>query len=319
MNPPPPPFRFRPRDDFTMDPALDDRALSRARDALAMGRWTEARSLLAATGRDWDRRAHRVTVLAEPAARSRWADEWLMAEPDSADAAVLAAHAAVVSAVRGEIPAADAEAACTSAARSLPEDPTPWYGLLLLVRHTSTDSGRLKACFDQVRSRDPWHHGAHHAMTAWLAERRESAADDPFHEVYEFADQVVWERPPGSPLAMLPVIAHAERFRVLMTARQLAPDIADSLYWTSARARRGLRLAFDWWLEGEGRDHARLKLDLNYLAHAKYHEGRTTEAAALFNVIGPHATREPWAYGEPDAAEAFRRARARARGGRPGS
>jgi hypothetical protein len=143
-------------------------------------------------------------------------------------------------------------------------------------------------------------------MIASLAAERASAGDDPFHEVYAFADQVISERPPGSPLALLPLVAHLERFRVLVAAGLLAPDRADSRYWTSPRARHGLRIAFDWWLDGTGRDYSRYKSDLNYLAYAKVRASRWAEAAVLFNAIGPHATREPWAYGGADPADAFR-------------
>ena len=61
-----------PRCGHCPDDALDDAELISARAALAQGRWQAARSLLLHTGEDWDRRGHRVTVLAaEPYAAER--------------------------------------------------------------------------------------------------------------------------------------------------------------------------------------------------------------------------------------------------------
>ena len=50
-------------------------------------------------------------------------------------------------------------------------------------------------------------------------------------------------------------------------------------------------------------------VDLNFLAHAKFCEGRGAEAAALFHRIGPHATPAPWSYPDRDPHQAFRAAR----------
>lgn len=316
---PPPPFRLPlSRDDFTFDPALDDEALIRARDAMAMGRWTESRTLLIETGDDWDRRAHRLTVLAETAAKAGWAKDWLLTEPDSADAAVLHAFAAVLLASRGKGRTAAAQEACFAAARMVPADPSPWLGLLVLARHTGTDAERMRA-FDQVRGRHRWHHHAHHLMAACLAERQKGDGDDPFHEVYEFAEWAVEEGPAGSPLAVLPVVAHAERFRVLAESGLESKDPSRTEHWVSWRARQVLNTGFSWWLERDDRDHPRLKTDLNFLAHAKFHEGRMAEAAVLFSSVGPHATRSPWSYVGRDPKKAFRAARSTAAGlGVPG-
>jgi hypothetical protein len=70
-----------------------------------------------------------------------------------------------------------------------------------------------------------------------------------------------------------------------------------------------LRRAFDWWLEWERDDHPRNRLDLNYLAHAKFYADCPAEAAALFHRIGRHATPAPWSYPDRDPLKAFRAAR----------
>lgn len=112
----------------TSDPALDDTELGVARAALAQGRRQPARSLLARTGDDWDRRAHRVAVLALEPYAAAWAHEWLLADPACADAAVLLALAQVGRVLRGQEDAAVARAACREAAELAPADPTPGSG-----------------------------------------------------------------------------------------------------------------------------------------------------------------------------------------------
>ncbi|AEW97412.1 MULTISPECIES: hypothetical protein [Streptomycetaceae] len=308
MTPPPPWRRMRHADGPALDPALDDTPLATVRDALARGRWAEVRALLAETGEDWDRRGHRLVVLGEGNASAVWAREWQLAEPDSPDAAALLACATVFQAVRGKETPDTARRHCLTAATLAPADPSPWLGLLILARRTGTDDERARA-FDQVRARHREHHHAHHLMAACLAEHHE-AHDDPLHEVYDFAAWAAEQAPADSPLAVLPVVAHAERYRVLARAGAAAGDPAASGHWTTRRARQVMKAAFDWWLEwgGEDHHHPRHKVDLNYLAHAKYHAGRLAEAATLITRIGPHVTHAPWSYPDRDPAAEFRAA-----------
>jgi hypothetical protein len=309
MTPPPPPFRFtRGKDDVAFDPALGDEELIAARAALAQGRWTEVRALLARTGADWDSRGHRLVVLGEGKSAAAWAREWQLAEPESSDAAALTASAAVFRAAAGKQSPESAREACLRAARMTPGDPTPWLGLLVLARRTGTDDDQVRA-FDQVRGRHRGHHHAHYLMTMCLAERQKTDGDDPFHEVYEFAEWAAGEAGEGSPLAVLPLVALVERFRVLAGAGVLPGDPRGLPYWTSSRARTSLRWAFDWWLDWEGVSHPRLALDMNYLAFGKFHSGDTVAAAALFNRIGGLATRSPWSYTDRDPKKEFRSAR----------
>ncbi|MBT2386447.1 hypothetical protein [Streptomyces sp. ISL-11] len=313
---PPPLGRPRNKDGSAFDPALDDTELATVRDALARGRWADARNLLAETGDDWDRRGHRLVVLADGPTSAAWAREWQLAEPDSPDAAALLACATVCRAVSGkEIPDV-ARAACLAAARMAPADPSPWLGVLILAHRTGTDDERVRA-FDQVRARHRDHHHAHHLMAACLAEHQKGDRDDPLHEVYDFAAWAAEQAPADSPLAVLPVVAHAERYRVLARAGVEPPDPARSGHWATRRARQVMKAAFDWWLEwdvDDGTAHPRRKVDLNYLAHAKLHEGRVAEAAALLTRIGPHATHAPWSYPDQDPRKAFQAARRAALG-----
>lgn len=129
MSPPPPPLgrsrRRGSRSDQHFDPALDDVELAGVRDQLAQGRWSEARTLLAATGDDWDRRGHRAVVLAQASGAVAWTRDWLVVEPRSSDAATLFACANVIAALRGKEPEYRARDTCREAIRRAPADPTP--------------------------------------------------------------------------------------------------------------------------------------------------------------------------------------------------
>ncbi|MFF1489420.1 hypothetical protein ACIGZH_10390 [Streptomyces sp. NPDC058319] len=314
MPPPPPPLgRGRKRAAHAFDAALDDAELVTARSALAQGRWQAVRSLLARTGDDWDRRAHRVTVLAREAHTAAWMRDWLLAEPESADASVLLGAALVERALHGRQKPGPAREACRAAAALAPADPTPWLALLLLERSLGAEEDVVRL-FDEVRLRHPDHHHAHHLMVAALAERHAAAGPDPLHEVYDFANWAAEQAPADSPLAILPVVAHAERYRALAAAGRAGADPAGCGHWAGRRARQVMKAAFDWWLEWGQEGHPRRVVDLNYLAHAKHCEGRAAEAAALFLRIGDHATEHPWSYPERDPYTAFRTARAAALG-----
>ncbi|MEW2254426.1 hypothetical protein [Streptomyces sp. NPDC047869] len=304
-----------PEDSGAFDEALDDAELLAARASLAQGRRQATRALLRRTGDDWDRRGHRLTVLAGAHYAAAWAQDWLLAEPDSPDAAALHALALVRRTLRGVESPDRARAACHAAAALAPADPTPWLGLLRLARLLGPER-ELLGVFAELRERHPEHHHAHHLLVARLAERPHGGRAES-HEVYDLAERAAAEAPADSPLAVLPVVAYAERYRVL-AATGLAPaDPSGSGHWSGPRARHVLRAAFDWWLEWEHDEHPRRHTDLNHLAFAMSCAGRPAEAAALFRRIGRHATPVPWSYPHRDPWPAFRAARARALGGHP--
>lgn len=301
MTPPPPPLAFRRSPDGRRpDPALDDTSLRAARDAFTQGHWSEVRGLLLETGRDWDLRGHRIVCLATTPAAEAWAREWQLTEPGSQDAATLLACSMAMRAAGGKGDANAARAALDAVARADPADPTPWLALLLLFRRTATPQD-CHLPFGEVYARHPEHHHAHHLMVAALAELGT--------EVYDFASQVAERAPADSPLALLPVVAHAERFRVLAAQGAVPPDPTAAGHWDGRHPQRIVKAGFNWWLEWGAEDRSpRRLIDLNHLAYAKFHEGRMAEAAALFQRIGPHPTREPWSFSGRDAHKAFRAA-----------
>ncbi|MFG2605239.1 hypothetical protein ACGFT2_17080 [Streptomyces sp. NPDC048514] len=294
------------------DDALDDAELRIARAALSQGRRQAARSLLLHTGDDWDRRGHRLTVLAREPYAAAWAHDWVRTEPGSADAATLYALALVRRALRGKEDPDEAREACAAAAGLAPADPTPWLGLLMLARSLGPEREVL-GTFAELRRRHPEHHHAHHLLIARLAERPAGGRAES-HEVYDLAESAAAEAPADSPLAVLPVVAYAERHRVLAATRRGPAGPAACGHWSGPRARRILRAGFDWWLEWEHDEHPRHHLDLNHLAFALSCAGRPAEAAVLFQRIGEHTTPVPWAYVHGDPSAAFHAARARALG-----
>lgn len=213
-SPPPPPSSLVPTcspDLRALAPALGDAELAVTADALALGQWARVRTLLTGTGADWDLRGHRLTVLATSPGSAAWAADWLLAEPDSGDAATLLALATVRLALRGASSTTAAARACAIAAGMLPDDPTPWLGALILARRCGTPDGQEHA-FRQIRARHRDHHHAHHLMTAALAERQPDGGDGPRHPAHDFAARAAERAPADSPLALLPVVAHAERY-----------------------------------------------------------------------------------------------------------
>lgn len=78
------------------DATLRDRDLAKARQDIAIGRWQGLPELLHSTGHDWDRRTHRVRLLAQSTAGTTIAEEWHTARPGDPDALVLRADTEVL-------------------------------------------------------------------------------------------------------------------------------------------------------------------------------------------------------------------------------
>lgn len=214
------------------EPDLGDEPLRRARSHTAMGSWEHARDLLAATGKDWPLREHRISVLADQALGLRWPTAWLLAEPDSVDARVLDSRLRVRelrALLRAHDPAATDEAAgelverLETLAEHAPADPGPWTSLLMLapvlgegaaglVRwgDLSFESGPLSFdWFRQAVEREPESWAAHHAMLEGQVARLRVAAPADCLALLDYAAAAAANAPPDSPLAVLGVHAIA--------------------------------------------------------------------------------------------------------------
>ncbi len=308
--------------DLSADPALDDDELADVRDATSRVDWLAARDLLGRTRRDWDRKAHRVAVLAEAAARQMtWADKWVAAEPDNPDALTLRGHAEIIRSWRarqGEWDSAstddeywrfvrsvqDAEDLCRGAAELAPDDPTPWTSLLLLARTQREPADEFWRRWRELRMRDRFHREGHHQALQYL-----SASWHGSHgQMFEFVYRVIDEAPAGSPLAVLPLHAHAEYYAYVTQGDEIArDDHAD--HWGRPQIQADIDHALDSWLGSRAVPSARALVDRNYLAHALVEAGRWREAAPQFMAIGPYATEFPWGYTDDDAGAAFLEAR----------
>jgi hypothetical protein len=313
-----------------MDPALGDLALAEARDALASGDWGPAREVLAETrhnysdphaGPQWDRRSHRVRVLAEAVANSSWVERWQVLEPVNPDAALLRAQVETVRALRGALAgtagyldtAAEAQDLCEYAAEMAPGDPTPWVVMLTLAR--AADRGRTGSRDDfwrhwqEMRARDTFHRDGHHEALTYLF----AAWCGSHAEMYDFAYWLAGQAPPGSPLAVLPLVAHAEVYRA--ATAEVAPQLRPSPHehWSRHLVSTDVDRVLRSWLGSAAVPHAQADLDRNYLLHAMVHSGLidTDETRALFDAIGSHAMRVPWSYtGDPASSFLYWRERA---------
>ncbi|MEU1184821.1 hypothetical protein ABZ464_45855 [Streptomyces sp. NPDC005820] len=251
--------------------------------------WEPAARLLRATGRDWDRRAHRVSVLAGqlPAVVSQ---RWAADRPGDGDALVLRACVETLRApAEGHAAVRAAERTCLRAADACPEDPTPWLALLSLMHSCAVPVKDAVPVWSEAVRRAPWHRTAYHRLLEYLSPRGHGTLPD----MMEFAWQAAARAPHGSPVALLPVAA-----RVELTAHRRAASPLDALgtnvNWSEPRAVQEIDTALTGWFRTAAPAHAEAVADLNVLAFALTRAHRPDEAAPVFRRIGRHMTRHPW-------------------------
>jgi hypothetical protein len=280
-------------------PELDDRALHSTLAELrpapqlhglgaGLGRplWEPAARLLRTTGRDWDRRVHRVAVLARnapPAVPDRWAAD----RPDDADALVLHAYVlSVRAAAEGRAGAHRAEQACLRAAEACTEDPTPWLALLELMGSFAVPVRHAVPVWTEAVTRAPGLRTAYHHLLRYLSPRGHGTVAD----MMDFARLGADRAPHGSPLALLPVAARVELF----AHRERQSTLGASGHWNEPRAGEEIDAALDGWFETGAAPHAEVLLDLNVLAFALIRTHRAAEAAPVLRRVGRQMTPHPW-------------------------
>jgi hypothetical protein len=307
-------FRSKPFK-ASFDPAYDDLDLVEARDEIVQGRWEPARDMLEES-RDFDRRVQRVRVLADAVGTNPWIERWQALDPHNRDAAVIRAQVEVVRAVRTHAqPGAPglarqtkvAEEQCQRAIALDARDPTPWISLLTLARVQGVSRDEFWRRWQELRDRDEWsREGNNQALIYLFAAWQGSHA-----EMYDFAYWLAGQAPNGSPLATLPLVAHAEAYRVrAVEAKAAGSQIGLDLHWTQDQVQSDLSGIMTRWFRVSRPNHAQAKLDLNYLAHALVYADRHAEAAEVFTVIGAYATKLPWVYtGDPEQAFGYWRER----------
>ncbi|GAB2958606.1 hypothetical protein GCM10023080_018030 [Streptomyces pseudoechinosporeus] len=252
--------------------------------------------LLRDSGRDWDRRAHRMSVLAEstsPVFQHSWAEE----RAQDADAQLLYAWGVMLRARYEEQPDAqethEALDACARAAELRPEDPNPWVvrlGLLRLWRRPSTEVFPLWA---EIVRRDRWHREAHLQMLGYLSPWECGSHS----QTIEFLDRVRAAAAPTAPTAGLEIVALTDRYHGTLDRGGIEAITAIHL-WSRPDAEAALDRALADWPRPGYLAHAAAVADLNLLAYALVRAQRVAQAGEVFRVIGGRVTMYPWALGE---------------------
>ncbi|WP_406404737.1 hypothetical protein OH805_36710 [Streptomyces sp. NBC_00879] len=248
--------------------------------------WEPVAELLRGTGRDWDRRVHRISVLAQhlpPAVCERWAAD----RPGDGDALVLRAFVQVTrAAAEGRAAAGPAEQACLRAADVCTADPTPWLALLGLMRSFAVPVHDAVPVWSEAVSRAPWHRTAYHDLLRYLSPRGHGTVA----AMLDFARQSAARSPYGSPVALLPVAARVEI--VAHRLRQSAPGAG--LLWNEPQVAEEIDTALDQWFDSRATPHAEALIDLNVLAFALIQAHRPADARRVLTRTGRHMTPHPW-------------------------
>ncbi|MEV6380338.1 hypothetical protein AB0M31_13070 [Streptomyces sp. NPDC051773] len=294
---------------------LDDAELGRVCRQLT-GRGT-ARTLAAPiverllddTGRDWDRRAHRLAALAavtRPGIQRSWAE----LRPDRPDAHTLFAWGIMARGTHTPVHHGEfdqAVRACAAAARLDPYDPNPWVVRLGLLRQWGRPGTEVFPVWREIVARDPWHREAHLQMYGYLSPRECGS----LAQSIDFVDQVRATAPATAPTAGLPLLPLIDRYHTARSKGGVQALMADRL-WSGYEATGILEPAQATWPEAGHLPYAAAVADLNLLAYALCAAGEPARAAPAFRAIAGLVTPFPWGHDGRDPVLAFTTARRRA-------
>ncbi|MFH8371211.1 hypothetical protein [Streptomyces sp. NPDC018031] len=259
-------------------------------------------------GADWDRRAHRMAVLARTSAGHNLSRAWLRRRPDSPEA--LAFHSWVdllrglrTGAVEDERGAVDR---CRLAADLRPEDPTPWVVLLGLLRQLRAPSHEVFAVWREATGRDPWHREAYLQMLGYLSPEECGSQV----QVRDFIDAVRARIPATAPAVGVELTATVLHHHRTVQDGGINAVLAGN-QWTHPPASTALEAAFEDWTRPGFLRHAAALADLNLLAYVLVHANRTPDAAVAFRMIEGKVTPWPWRL-DGDPLERFAHWRSRA-------
>ncbi|MGW6937898.1 hypothetical protein ACWGF3_02575 [Streptomyces xanthophaeus] len=304
--------RRKPR----LAPELDDGRLGKVLKALdgppspglADLHTAQVEQLLTEAGTDWDRRSHRITVLARCTADSGFVRTWASRQPKNADALVLRAEVDLVLGRRtGEL--ADARETldtCYRAAELEPADPAPWVALLGILRLLRAHSDEVFPVWREAVARDVWNREAHLRMLGYL-----SPAECGSHmQVLEFVDAARPRMPANAPTVGVELTATLRRHRHVAGDDALTAVMARR-HWASAPAVTVLDRAYENWRHPGFLHHAAAAADLNLLAYALVQANRIRHAAEVFPLIDGVVTPWPWVL-DGDPLQQFENSRGRA-------
>ncbi|MFG3028854.1 hypothetical protein ACGFZJ_09990 [Streptomyces sp. NPDC048253] len=285
----------RPR----LAPELDDKELGRVLKSLADPHGFPLpgiqvhviSSLVAESGENWDRRAHRLSVLATCLPNASLAASWLTRAPNSADAMILHSRMALRDAkATGTAPDESGILEdCYQAVRLRPEDPAPWVLILSLMRMQQRPLQQVRTIWQEIVARDPWHREAHLEMLGYL-----SPAEQGSHmAALDFIDSRLSQMPAGAPSSGLRLTAEVQRYQRNVRRGGLNEIIASS-HWNTQDVASTLDKAQNYWLQPGFLRYAAAVADLNVLTFALVASRRFTEAAAAFRAVRGLVTPWPW-------------------------
>ncbi|MEV6005183.1 hypothetical protein AB0M29_00085 [Streptomyces sp. NPDC051976] len=279
-------------------PELDDTALARVRRQLdslwALGQQDIAvslvESLIRDAGQDWDRKGHRLKVLAHTAGDAL-PDFWRRHRPQRQDALLLQAWADIARASQQSAAPdlRETQRLCLRAADLLPEDPTPWTLLLAAQRRERRPLREVGAVWREIKSRDAWHREAHLEVLAYLSPDECGSAT----QVRELVDGACAVMPRGAPTAALELTAFVRAYQRDAAAGGLV-SVSAHKHWSRPDAARALDRAVAQWPTPGFLTHAAALADLNVLAYALIKAVRMDEAGTALRAIGGVATAWPW-------------------------
>ncbi|MGD3109560.1 hypothetical protein [Streptomyces sp. YGL11-2] len=300
-----PVFRRRRGSRPQLLPELDDAALGKVRrrvetcwdrGSLDTAVMALMKDVIDDAGEDWDRKAHRLRVLAGSAGRSL-PGIWHQHSPRDQGALLLHAWSDLLLAgEQGSTIDLDAtRESCRLAAELLPEDPTPWILHMATLRLERRPAGELSPIWREIKARDPWNREAHLQALGYLSPDECGSSG----QVLDLLDSVRSAMPPTAPAAGLELAALVRSHH-----RAMAPGGVTALgageFWRRHDAVRVLDHAAHYWPGPGYLRHAQALADLNLLAYALIKAARPADAANTLRATGGVGTPWPWSIeGEP--------------------
>ncbi|MFF3907889.1 hypothetical protein ACFYZJ_18300 [Streptomyces sp. NPDC001848] len=257
---------------------------------------------------DWDRRTHRMSVLAEYLSPSYLPSAWATREPRNATALVLHAWERLVQGrSQGRLEdAPEVTETCLRAADLAPQDPTPWVVLLGVSRLERWQQSQVFAVWNEVLARDRWNREAYLSMVRYLSPEEAGSRI----QVLEFIDALRSRMPANAPCAATELTAQVLQYHAVLARGGIEALVARN-HWSQGPAAQALDHAARTWVQPEFFRHAAALADLNLLAYALTAADRRQQARPVFEALRGTATGWPWRTGGDPLTE-FEQAQNRA-------
>jgi hypothetical protein len=257
---------------------------------------------------DWDRRTHRMPVLADYLSASYLPSAWATREPRNANALVLHAWTRLVQGrSQGHLEdAAKVTDSCFRAAELAPEDPAPWVVLLGVSRLGHWKQQQVFAVWNEVLARDPWNREAYLSMLRYLSPEEAGSRI----QVLEFVDALCARMPANAPCAATELTSQVLQYHAVLARGGIEALVARN-HWSHGAAAQALDRAAHTWVQPAFFRHAAALADLNLLAYALTAADRWQEARPVFEALRGTVTGWPWHTGGDPLTE-FEQAQSRA-------